>query len=65
MASQQHQAFDIWQCGHAHERVLTSDEDAFTYQVRDINIDPGSFINHVYGEFRVRPADDRSEIVWR
>lgn len=51
--------------GHAHERVLTSDEGEFTYQIWDLNTDSGIFINHIYGEFRVRPANDGSEIVWR
>lgn len=51
--------------GTVLERVLTSTDEEFTYQIWDLQTDSGSFINHIYGEFRVRTAEDGAEIVWR
>lgn len=51
--------------GSALERVLTSDEDEFTYQIWNIETSAGRFIDHIYGEFRVRPSDNGTDIVWR
>ena len=51
--------------GTVLERVLTSTDTEFTYQIWDLQTDSGSFISHIYGEFRVRPATGGSEIVWR
>jgi len=51
--------------GSALERVLTSNNSEFTYQIWDIKTSSGGFINHIYGEFNVRQANQGSEIVWR
>ncbi|MEO1026191.1 MAG: SRPBCC family protein [Pseudomonadota bacterium] len=51
--------------GTVLERVLTADEDEFTYQIWDIETGAGRFINHIYGEFRLRAVEGGSEITWR
>ncbi|WP_415920481.1 SRPBCC family protein [Tateyamaria sp. SN6-1] len=51
--------------GAVLERVLTSTDTEFTYQIWDINTSSGRFIDHIYGTFQVRPTAEGSEIVWR
>ncbi|WP_299692840.1 SRPBCC family protein [uncultured Tateyamaria sp.] len=51
--------------GAVLERVLTSTDTEFTYRIWDVQTGSGRFINHIYGEFHVRPVNDGAEIVWR
>jgi len=48
----------------AHERVLTSDEDEFTYQIWDITTSSGRFIDHIYGEIRMTEETDGTKVTW-
>ncbi|PJI92762.1 polyketide cyclase/dehydrase/lipid transport protein [Yoonia maricola] len=49
---------------HVHERVLTNDEDEFTYQIWDISTDAGRFISHIYGEIRLSEDPDGTRLTW-
>ena len=51
--------------GSALERVLTADEDEFTYQIWNIETRSGRFIDHIFGEFHARAVPEGTEIVWR
>jgi hypothetical protein len=51
--------------GSALERVLTADEDEFTYQIWNIETGSGRFINHIHGQFFAAEVDGRTEITWR
>ena len=51
---------DLVDGNHVHERVLTNDEDEFTYQIWDITAPAGRFINHIYGEIRFAEVEEDS-----
>ncbi|MDX8347284.1 SRPBCC family protein [Cognatiyoonia sp. IB215446] len=48
----------------AHERVLTNDEDEFTYQIWDITTSSGRFIDHIYGEIRMTETPEGTKVTW-
>lgn len=47
-----------------HERVLTNDDDEFTYQIWDITTPAGRFINHIYGEIRFSEEPQGTKVTW-
>ncbi len=49
---------------HVHERVLSNDQDEFTYQIWDITAPSGRFIDHIYGELRLAEADGQTTLTW-
>lgn len=49
---------------HVHERVLSNDEDEFTYQIWDITTSAGRFIDHIYGEIRLSEVADGTQVTW-
>ncbi|MEO0929268.1 MAG: SRPBCC family protein [Pseudomonadota bacterium] len=48
----------------AHERVLTNDDDEFTYQIWDITTSAGRFINHIHGEIRFTQEESGTKVTW-
>lgn len=51
--------------GHwTHERVLTSDDDEFTYQIWNISTAAGRFIDHIHGQLRFTPEGDKTRLTW-
>ncbi|MEL7179780.1 MAG: SRPBCC family protein [Pseudomonadota bacterium] len=55
---------DLVDGNHVHERVLTNDEDEFTYQIWDITAPAGRFINHIYGEIRFAEVEEGTQVTW-
>lgn len=50
--------------GSALERVLTSTDSEFSYQIWNIETSSGRFINHIYGKFEAQPVEGGTEINW-
>ncbi|UWR22966.1 SRPBCC family protein [Sulfitobacter sp. S190] len=48
----------------ALERVLTSTESEFSYQIWNIQTSSGRFINHIYGKFEAQPVESGTAINW-
>ncbi len=48
----------------ALERVLTSTESEFSYQIWNIETSSGRFINHIYGKFEAQPVESGTAINW-
>ena len=51
--------------GTALERVLSSTDTEFSYQIWNIDTSSGRFINHIYGEFEATPVEQSTQIAWR
>ncbi len=50
--------------GSALERVLTSTETEFSYQIWNIDTGSGRFINHIYGKFNAQAVGNGTQITW-
>jgi len=47
-----------------HERVLTNDDDEFTYQIWDITTGSGRFIDHIHGTFIFSDVTEGTKMTW-
>lgn len=50
--------------GSALERVLTSTDSEFSYQIWNIETSSGRFIDHIYGKFEAQPVEGGTAINW-